>query len=255
MSRFPCPATSRSGKFRMSTWKSGFDSVDAVLSEGDDLILIRGTKFLLYDAATDTWSFPRPLTLALARPLAPLPRFRSITPFSWPGQQDLLLLRRVVASHDGERPSELADDLVAMGEPEQSHHPVEPGGRHAGPWRASFLFSGDEYVRYTGSKYQYVDVGYPRPIAGIFRQEDHSGSFPRHRDRFREPQARRRMGRDGVLHRRCGLRQRGGQELRALAQFSRSYPLEQVARVRNELLRRARVDAAFSRERTAPSFS
>src|SRR5258708_1692401 len=41
----------------------GFDRVDAVLSDEDDLILIRGAEFLHYDGAADTWSVPRPLSL------------------------------------------------------------------------------------------------------------------------------------------------------------------------------------------------
>ena len=119
----------------------------------------------------------------------------------------------------------------------------------------SFLFSGDEYVRYTGAEYEYVDEGYPRPIAGNLRREELFRQLPESMEAALESLKPEDVWVSAAL---CTggvvCLTVAGRTFALSSQLSRSYPLEQVARVRNELLRRARVDAAFSREEDGALF-
>ena len=42
----------------------------------------------------------------------------------------------------------------------------------------TYLFSGDQYVRYSTADYRYVDAGYPKPIAGALRTETAFAALP-----------------------------------------------------------------------------
>ena len=103
----------------------------------------------------------------------------------------------------------------------------------------TFLLSGDEYVRYTGSNYQYVDAGYPRPIAGFLRQEAPFQQLPADVEiAFKELKPEdvwlaAAFCTGGVVYVRVA-----GQSYALSAQLSRSYPLQQITRVRNELVSR-----------------
>ena len=228
----------------------GFDRVDAVLTEGDDLILIRDAQFLHYEAATDTWTRPRALSLRWPDLPRRHPDFETIrTVVRGPDDQTYFFSDGSWVSHDGERPSGLvpiASRWALLRNRITRSNRVDATLVHGDQ---TFLFSGDEYVRYTGSRYQYVDAGYPRPIAQFLRQEEPFQQLP--------PDVETAFARlppeDVWLE--TALSTGGvvcvsvaGRTYALSAQLSRSYPLQQVTRVRHELARRARVDAAFARQ-------
>ena len=234
----------------------GFDSVDAVLSEGDDLILIRGAEFLHYDAVTDTWSVPRPLSLRWPGLSRHYPDFESIDAvFRGPDNKTYFFADGSWLSHDGNHPSPLAAISARWALLRNRITQSNRVDATLVEGDQTFLFSGDEYVRYTGSEYEYVDDGYPRPIAGFLRREapfqqlpdDIEAAFASLKPADVWVAAAFRTG--GVV---CVSL--AGRTYALSAQLRRTYPLEQVARVRNELLRRARVDAAFSREEDGALF-
>jgi hypothetical protein len=228
----------------------GFDRVDAVLAEGDDLILIRDTQFLHYEAATDTWTFPRPLSLrwpGLPRRHPDFETMRAVV--RGPDAKTYFFADGAWLAHDGERPSALAtisSRWALLRNRITRSNRIDATFVHG---EQTFLFSGDEYVRYTGSNYQYVDAGYPRPIAGFLRLEAPFQQLPAAIETAFERLEPEDVWLAAVF---CTggvvCLSVAGRSYALSAQLSRSYPLQQITRVRNELVRRARVDAAFARQ-------
>ena len=229
--------------------KRGFDRVDAVLAEGNDLLLIRDSEFLHYEAATETWTYPRPVSLRWPGLSRRYPDFQTIrAAVRGPDDKTYFFSDGAWLAHDGERPSEMAaisSRWALLHNRITSSNRVDATLVHGDQ---TFLFAGDEYVRYTGSTYQYVDAGYPRPIAGLLRQETPFQQLPAGIETDFEslkPEdvwVATAFSTGGVV---CVSV--AGRSFALSARLSRSYALEQVARVRNELVRRARVDAAFAR--------
>jgi hypothetical protein len=112
----------------------------------------------------------------------------------------------------------------------------------------TYLFSGDQYVRYSGPDYRYVDAGYPRPIVGNLRTEEGFTNLPA---TFDDDLAERfaagsRSMIDGAVandrhvylfvDRTCHV---------AARDVAASYDLGVLGRVRNNIADRQRVDAAL----------
>ncbi|BCY09025.1 hypothetical protein L3i22_041130 [Actinoplanes sp. L3-i22] len=162
-----------------------FGIPDAVLFEGETMLLLRDRQCLSYNEKTDAWSYPRPIERV------------------WPGFGQLLAgrpedrLRTAFTAADGatyffagERYARYADGVFAP--PAQvrerwglSRNPFIPAGGGATVdaafvWRGehTYLFSRENYVRYTGPDYQYVDPGYPKRIAGNLRTEEPFANLP-----------------------------------------------------------------------------
>ena len=113
----------------------------------------------------------------------------------------------------------------------------------------TFLFSGDQYVRYSGPDYRHVDPGYPKPILGNLRTEGVFAALP---DSFEDVVADRiAAGGDPVIDAAVG----NGRSVYvflsadchvASRALQADYELAQtVGRVRNTLASRHRVDAAL----------
>ncbi|GIE94609.1 hemopexin repeat-containing protein [Paractinoplanes rishiriensis] len=161
-----------------------FGIPDAVLFEGETMLLLRGRHCLSYNEKTDAWSYPRPIDRV------------------WPGfgrlaGRDEDRLHTAFTAADGatyffagERYARYADGV--FGAPAEvrerwglSRNPFIPAGSGATVdaafvWRGeqTFLFSGNHYVRYTGPDYQYIDTGYPKRIAGHLRTEEPFANLP-----------------------------------------------------------------------------
>ena len=162
-----------------------FGIPDAVLFEGDTMLLLRGRQCVSYNEKTDRWSYPRPSDRV------------------WRGFNQLLSgrdedrLRTAFTAADGstyffigERYARYADG--AFSPPAEvrerwglSRNPFIPAHGSATVdaafvWRGeqTYLFSQDHYVRYSGPEYQYIDPGYPKRIAGNLRTEEPFGNLP-----------------------------------------------------------------------------
>jgi hypothetical protein len=225
----------------------GFDRVDAVISDCDGLILIRDTEFLHCDSVADIWSPPRQWAVRWPGLTRHFPDFETITAVvRVPDEKTYFFSQGSWASHDGTR-AVLADITASWGRLENrlaQTNRVDATLVHDGQ---TFVFSGDEYVRYSDADYQYADDGYPKPIAGNLRTERPFQHLPGDLEvRFEA------LKPDDVWV--SAAFDTGGSVYVTVAgltyalssRLSRTYPLQQVAEVRNELLRRAKVDAAFT---------
>ncbi|GAA5179464.1 hypothetical protein GCM10023322_09510 [Rugosimonospora acidiphila] len=163
----------------------GFGIPDAVLFEGDTMLLLRGRSCLSYDAKAGRWSYPRPIDRL------------------WPGFDQFVSgrgagrLRAAFTAADGatyffvgDRYTRYADGTFSAPAPTRerwglSGNPFVPADGSgsvdaAFVWRGeqTYLFSQDHYVRYTGPEYRYIDAGYPKKIAGNLRTEEPFVNLP-----------------------------------------------------------------------------
>ena len=237
-------------KIPASSVSRGFDGVDAVLADADGLILIRDTRFLHYDATADAWSAPRPLSLRWPGIERHYPDFETISAvFSGPDGLTYFFGDRSWVSHDGNKPAPpfaISQRWALLANRITQQNRVDAVLVHGDQ---TYLFSGDQYARYTGTDYEYVDAGYPRPIAVNLRTETPFLQLPEEIEGdFESLQpddvwVAAAFSTGGVVVVNVAKR-----TFALSAQVSRSYPIAQVAQVRNELVRRAKVDAAFSRD-------
>ncbi|GIH92343.1 hypothetical protein Psi01_29730 [Planobispora siamensis] len=221
-------------------WQSpqGFPVPDAVLFEGDTMILLGGDRCVSYDEKTGTWSRPRPIERiwrGYRQGMEPEDTLR--TAFTArDGTTYFFFGTRYAAYKNGSfgAPAMIRDRWGL------SANPFGTTVDTAFTWRGTtFLFSGDRYVRYSTADYRYVDEGYPKKTAGNLRREEAFRSFP---ESFEEALTRPLdavIANDRNVYAFAG----GGCHV-ASRELTASFPLEVVGRIRNTVA--GRVDAAFT---------
>ncbi|MBT2233166.1 hemopexin repeat-containing protein [Nonomuraea sp. NEAU-A123] len=215
---------------------------DAVLFDGDTMLLLFGERCVPFDEATGQWSYPRPIG--------------RIWPDFGRGLEPGDALRTAFTAADGATYFFFEDSYVRYAD--HAFSPPAPirdrWGRALHPFttvdaacvcgdESTFLFSGDQYVRYTGSEYRYVDPGYPKKIVGNLRQEE---AFAGLTEAFDDAVADRAL--DAVLanRRNVYLFVAGACHVGS-ATAEADYDLELLGSVRNTLVERQKVDAALVR--------
>ncbi|WP_436762963.1 hemopexin repeat-containing protein [Streptosporangium sp. V21-05] len=244
---------------------AGFTVPDAVLSVGESTLLLFDGLYVRRDPAAPAgattggpvtapagaWSQPRPLERAW-RGLAKADGLTSAfvgrdgaTYFFFPGEfarhDGTLAARRPIRDAWGRTRNNFlgtGDDVVDAAFADTS----------ADGSRVTYLFSGDQYVRYTGTSYRHADPGYPRPIAGNLRAEEAFTGLP---VSFDEDLADRleTSGRsmiDAVTGSGRTVRILSGTVCHVLSRgLSARFDQTALARVRNTVAERRRVDAAL----------
>jgi hypothetical protein len=158
---------------------SGFVAPDAVLFEGDTMVLLTGKECVQHNETTGLWSFPRPINRL------------------WRGiGQDEDVITAAFTGVDGATYFFFPDEFTRYYEraftPRQQirdawARPANEFARRDGSGRVdaavvagghTFLFSGNQYVRYSGTSYQWTDPGYPKQVAGNLREEEMFAALP-----------------------------------------------------------------------------
>ncbi|MEO5874006.1 MAG: hemopexin repeat-containing protein [Streptosporangiaceae bacterium] len=231
----------------------GFPFPDAVLFEGDTMILLSGQESVSYNERTGRWSIVRPIERL------------------FPGfGRDLDApdgLRTAFTALDGatyfffdETYARFADRAFGPLTPVQdrwglSRNPfVADGGTvdAAFVWRDTYtyLFSGDHYVRYTGPGYRSIDPGYPKKIAVELRKEEPFAGLP---ESFEDALDRRIdavIGNDRTIHLIIG-----GVCHTVSTAPAVSFSLYALGATRNTLADTGKVDAALVADRRTYLFS
>ncbi|WP_293116023.1 hemopexin repeat-containing protein [Moorena sp. SIO4G3] len=187
------PDTENPMQADQSFWKipqehqeAGFDQVDALYVDGDNLILIHDGVFLEYNPQNDYWSYPKSLeqlwkgiacdnhvieelTTVFVDKTGAIHCFNpecflTITPGSTNPEPKIHRTRY----HWGLVKNVLTEKVDAA--------VVDSKG-------ITYLFSGDQYVRYSSDDYRQIDQGYPKSIAINLRKEASFNHLP---DEFEE---------------------------------------------------------------------
>lgn len=154
----------------------GFTQVNAVLFDGDTMFLLSHDQYLQFDAATRAWSYPRPID-------------RLWRNFPW-HEHDFAAVKTAFKGADGTTYF-FADKMYLRYTPNGFSAPLSikenwglAHNNFAGQFGQSkvdavfvyrntttYLFSGDQYVRYSGEDYRFADAGYPKPLLDNLRKE------------------------------------------------------------------------------------
>ncbi|NMO53404.1 hypothetical protein HH310_19715 [Actinoplanes sp. TBRC 11911] len=231
---------------------AGFTAPTAVLTSGDSLLFVVGGNYVQHHETAGTWSYPRPLE-RLWRGLGGIGKDTVeglVTAFTGADEATYFFFADGFVRHHG-------------GVAEPRRRVREQWGRTTNPFLTgsgsdivdaavvvrgvTYLFSGERYVRYSGSDYRYVDAGYPKPIVAGLRTEDGFGGLPAtFDDDLAERFAAGRVMIDGAfaderhvylfVDRTCHV---------VSHELAGTYDLGILGSVRNVIAERGRVDAAL----------
>lgn len=227
--------------------EEGFDRVDGVIADEDNVILFKENEFVQFDIDANVWTYARPIEQM----------WRNF-PYSHP---DFDTLNAVVKGPDDtlyffEKEHFVDFTLNGFGQltaVEERWGNLENLFISSGIIDAAialesgtYLFSGSQYVRYTEESLEFVDVGYPKEIAGNLRKEvAFSALSVSLEDQFEAIEESGEsiqfvfadagsvfMMINGILH-------------SASEKVSRSYEISHIGKIRNEIERTGKIDAAF----------
>ncbi len=152
----------------------GFDAVDSVFVDEEHLYLFHRDQFIQYNHDQDLWTYPRPIDrIWRDLPFGDAPQEEGITVFRgrderiylFSGEQSCFYLAGLKS------PSALRPINEVWGRIRNvivDQHRVD-AVLVDGP--VCYLFSADQYVRYSGEDFHFIDPHYPRQIIGDLRQE------------------------------------------------------------------------------------
>jgi hypothetical protein len=160
--------------------EEGFDEIDAVLVDKDELLFICGDRFIEYDTKEDYWSYPKPLNsrwAGMAAPWSGTVVFEDIDAAFKAADGTIYFFKdesyRTYKNGTFTSPAGIKADWGIV--PNILKNKVDAAQAYRGK---TYLFSGDKYVRYSGSDYRYVDAEYPKLIVGNLRKEEGFESLP-----------------------------------------------------------------------------
>ncbi|WP_285584997.1 hemopexin repeat-containing protein [Herbidospora sp. NBRC 101105] len=231
-------------------WKApdGFPMPDAVIFEGDTMVLLAGERCVQFSEATGLWSYPRPIERV------------------WRGFSVATgdRLRSAFTGADGatyffftETYTRYADRAFSAPEEIRSRW-----GRSVNPFGSrvdaavvcgghTYVFGGAQYVRYTGDGYRYTDPGYPKPISVELRREAAFAGLP---EAFEDAVLGGPVT-AAVANGRTAHLVVGDTVFAVSTALTATYPLGLLGRVRNTVADRGKVDAALVRDRHTYLFS
>jgi hypothetical protein len=164
----------------ISWWKipdmylqEGFDNVDAVLFDDDNMFLVNGKSFIQFNQIEDLWTYPRPLERIWRGIPVNDDNFSAIiSAFKGSDGRIYFFSDEAFVSYENNAFSTIKDIKSRWGVINnhivQRNHIDAAFVHHTGN---TYLFSGDQYVRYSTVDYRYVDDGYPKLIIKNLRQE------------------------------------------------------------------------------------
>jgi hypothetical protein len=255
---FPQTATMDFWQIPAASRTEGFDQVDAVLFEGDNMLLIGRDLFLQYNSTTNRWSYPRPLSRIWRNfPFDALKFPHVKTAFTGADGATYFFAENSYLRYSDQAFSG-PDPIKGAWGVEQNNFIHSTGNQVDAAFvyqnSITYLFSGDQYVRYSSPDYRTVDAGYPKPLVGNLRQEPGFQNLPAGFDDLLIDRIADRP--DVVInavvanHRNLCLLIGESRQIPASCHvvsqsLTASYDLGIIGRVRNHLADRNRVDAAF----------
>jgi hypothetical protein len=233
----------------------GFPIPDAVLFEGDVMLLLSGERCVSYHEKTGQWSAPRPIDRiwrGFGQSLDTDDGLRAAftaldgATYFFVGDKYTRYHERVFSA-----PAAIRDRWGL------SRNPFVPGDGTgtvdaAFVWRGeqTFLFSGDHYVRYTGPEYRYVDAGYPKKTAENLRREEPFANLPESFEDALPAPIDAVFGNDRTVYLLIG-----GVCHAVSHSATATLDIGGLGRIRNNIAERQRVDAAFVADRYTYLFS
>ncbi|MFI7641492.1 hemopexin repeat-containing protein [Nonomuraea sp. NPDC049400] len=231
-------------------WKApdGFPMPDAVLFEGQTMVLLSGERCVQFSEATGLWSYPRPIE-RLWRGFTVAAGDRLKTAFTGVDGATHFFFTETFTTYADRAFTAPAQIRDRWGRSVSPFGSVVDAAVVFGGY--TYVFGGSQYVRYTGPSYRYVDPGYPKPIVRELRREAAFAGLPESFDdvvAIHGVDAAVANGRTAYLV--------TGHLVHAVSTApSATYPIGVLGKVRNTIADRKKVDAALVRDQYTFLFS
>ncbi len=157
--------------------EEGFDTIDTVFVEGDNVFFIQGESYLQYNIEDEVWAYPRPIERIWRNISLEHDDFKRINAVFFRTDKEGYFFseNHYVYYSDG-----MFSEPMPINETwgfTENNFVSNPSGNRvdaAFVWEneVTYLFSGNQYIRYSSSDYRYVDQGYPKEISKYLREEE-----------------------------------------------------------------------------------
>lgn len=261
---YPKTATSDFWDIPQAYLDQGFTEVKAVLFKGETMFLLSQEQYLQFDETSQAWSYPRPIG-------------RIWRDFPWEDDQ-FPRVKTAFTGADGAVYFFSDTHYVSYSPAGLNHRETKPRRLINEFWGVSYnnfvgrkdrqrdssgridaafvcggtltyLFSGDQYVRYSSADYRYADEGYPKAIVGNLCKESCFKNLPAAFDEVLR--ARAGLGEESVLIDAVVANDRNiylfvGGHCHVVSQHPTArFELGTLGQVRNCIVEKNRVDASF----------
>nr|VFK63844.1 MAG: Hemopexin [Candidatus Kentron sp. UNK]VFK70947.1 MAG: Hemopexin [Candidatus Kentron sp. UNK] len=152
--------------------QEGFDQVDAIFVQEDNLIFISDQKFINFNLDKGTWGYPRELDLIYQGIPFNKTDFKDLkSGFVGADSKVYFFSDQTYVVYDEESGwsgvANIEDDWGLQ----TNIFDKGVDAAYVSPDGVTYLFKDDEYVRYSGGNYRYVDESYPKEIATYLLDE------------------------------------------------------------------------------------
>lgn len=152
--------------------EEGFDAVSAVLFEEDNIFLIHERAFIQYNKAEDHWSYPKPLDRIWRNMPKEEERFENIkTAFGTGDGTQYFFSEKAFVVYQKGTPAPLSNIKDRWGKTKNNIQKDQKIDAAFVFGDNTYLFSGNQYVRYSGMDYEFIDADYPKSVVGNLRKE------------------------------------------------------------------------------------
>ena len=238
-------------EFPQAYLEEGFTAVDSVLIDDEHVYLFYGDSFIQFNTEEELWTYPRPVdrlwgSLPFGDSLGEegLTAFTSIDGTTWFFSGNHVAAYAKTNSKDPIVDAVINEQWMGIRNNITQTNTVDAAV--VLPGQITYLFSGDQFVRYTGTDYRYIDEGYPRYIGSELRLEPAFANLPSdiEREIGQHLKDGGRLG--GVI---ADERQRvlfSGNTCYVVSKSVQGQlDIDRLGRLRNVMQSQSRVDAAF----------
>lgn len=228
--------------------EEGFDRVDAVMFEGDNMYLFKGKEFIHFDQSAALWAYPRPVEqIWRGIPWNNSDFQRIKTVFAGNDGVIHFFSNESVCRYDGSAFSGLAKIKDRWG---KINNNIEKNGHIDAAvvfgGEVTYLVSGDQYVRYSSTDYRYVDQGYPKSLLVNLRQEEAFRHLPETFEDRLEYLIENNQTIDAMVANSRNIYIFDDSQCHVASQtLSAAYALQLLGQVRNTIQQQNKVDAAL----------
>ena len=233
-----------------------FLQVNAALFENDNMFLISGKDYLQFNNSQNTWTYPKPVERIWRDIPFDGDTFDNIkTAFTGKDGKTYFFSDQYYITYDGTKftqPRTIKDDWGLI-----DNNFVNNGLQNkidaafVFQNQITYLFSGDQYVRYSTPDYRYVDEGYPKFISESLRNELGFSNLPEQfADSLSNGVNETDKLIDAVVSNNRHIYIFMDNHCHVVSQnLSQSYDIEILGRLKNSIVEENHVDAAFVNDR------
>ncbi|MGA9381641.1 MAG: hemopexin repeat-containing protein, partial [Phormidium sp.] len=163
--------------------EEGFRQLDAVLFEADNMFVLSENRYIQFNLTEKQWSYPKSIDRIWRGIPLNKDSFKKVkTAFIGRDGATYFFSDEYYVKYEDNRFTAPAPIKGDWGIIDNNFVSNNRGNKIDAAFvfqnKTTYLFSGDQYVRYSGKDYRYVDEGYPKFIANNLRMEEGFKNLP-----------------------------------------------------------------------------